>query len=159
MKRSHSSSLSRSAVIIVAGVTYYFVFTQLVGIGAAIAAPSWYVPFMYKHPTLGLTLMSLATHVPMVAISAAIVGYAIARLLPNRHLLYGFLAVCVTVLFSALLEIDRIGFWMQLRISVMPPSLYSVPTVLAVWIFLPLAAHFFGRQKVHDDVRGDAGQA
>ena len=159
MKTLRSPLLNRSAIVIAAGVIYYFLFTRLVGFGAAIAAPSWFVPFLREHPSLGLLLMSLVTYLPAVALGAAIVGFAIARLLPGRHFFFGVLTVCVTVLFSALVAPDGIGFWVQLRDSVIPRYLFFAPTILALWIFLPLAAHLFGRTRNRDDFGGEPGRA
>ena len=156
MTSSNNSLRNHTAIITAAGVIYYFLFTRLVGIGAAIAAPSWFVPFMRDHQSLGLALMSLVTHIPAIAISAAIVGYAIGRLLPGKHFCFGILAVCVTVLFSALLAIDGIGFWATLRNSVIPRYLFTVPTVVALWLFLPLAAYLFGRKRSSGRFRGSA---
>ena len=154
-----SPLLNRTALVIVAGVIYYFLFTRLVGFAAAIAAPSWFVPFLREHPSMGLLLMSLVTHLPAVALGAAIVGYVIARLLPDRHFFFGVLTVCVTVLFSALVAADGIGFWVQLRDSVIPRYLFFVPTTLALWIFLPLAAHVFGRNRNRNDFGDELGRA
>ena len=159
MNSSHSRLLNRSAVVIVAGVIYYFLFTQLVGLGAAIAAPSWFVPFLREHQSVGLLFMSLVTHLPAIALGAAMVGYAMARLLPDRHFFFGVLTVCVMVLFSAIVAPDGIGFWVQLRDSVIPRYLFSVPTILALWLFLPLAAHLFGRNRNRGGWAGDAGRA
>ncbi|MEM7612590.1 MAG: hypothetical protein AAF270_12975 [Pseudomonadota bacterium] len=157
MRRTHSSPSHRLAIVTVAGIVHYLVFTKLLGFGAAIAAPSWYAPFLREHQALGLALMSLVTHLPMIAISAAIVGYAIASFLPNRHFFYGLLAVCVTVLFSAILQVGGNGFWMQLRDSVMPRYLFAAPTVVAIWLFLPAAAYWFGRAKSRAEFGGYVG--
>lgn len=139
----------RIAVIAVAGVVYYFLYTNLVGIAAAIAAPRWFVPFMQEHQVLGLTLMSLVTTVPAAAISAAVVGYALARFLTGRYFLYGFLAVCVMVLLMTLMADYGHGFWGDLHKSFFPPYVFAVPMFVALWLFLPLAAVYFGRRNDH----------
>ncbi|MEO1034294.1 MAG: hypothetical protein AAFX44_01925 [Pseudomonadota bacterium] len=139
--------MKRTAVIVVAGVVYYFLYTNLVGIGAAIAAPRWFVPFMQEYQVLGLTLMSLMTTVPAAAISAALVGYGLARILDGKYFLFGFLTVCVMVVFSTLIVDYGLGFWGGLRMNVLPPYSFAIPMFFALWLFLPLATMFFGRRK------------
>lgn len=141
------SRLKRSAaVVIIAGILYYHVFSNLVGIGAAIAAPDWFVPFMREHPVLGLNVMSLATTVPAAAIGAILMGYGLARIFEGHYFLFGLLIVCVMVVFSALIVDYGRGFWGDLRINALSHRL-AVPMFFAVWLFLPLATMFFGRRK------------
>ena len=134
-------------VVLAAGVVYYFLFTRLLGYAAAIAAPSWLLPLMEQNPSTGLLVMSLLTHIPAIAIAAAIVGYALARLLPRQHFFLGVLTVCTMVLFSAVAATGGLGFWVQLRESVIPRYLFAVPTLIALWSFLPVAAHLFARSR------------
>lgn len=139
--------MKRTAVIAVAGIVYYFLYTNLVGIAAAIAAPRWFVSFMQEHQVLGLILMSLVTTVPAAAISAAIVGYALARFLSGRYLLFGFLAVCVMVLLMTVMADYGHGFWGDFHMNLFPRYIFAVPMFLALWLFLPLATYYFGRRK------------
>ncbi len=142
------SGLKRSAAVVIgAGIIYYFLYSNLVGIAAAIGAPSWFVPFMQEHNVLGFIFLSLVTTVPAVAISAALVGYVLARLLTSKYFLQGFLTVCVMVLLSSLMFDYGPGFWSDLRVSVLPPHIMHVPMYFALWLFLPLATVFFGGRK------------
>ena len=139
--------LKSTAVIVVAGVAYYFLYTNLVGIGAAIAAPQWFVPFMQEHQVLGLILMSLVTTVPAAAISAALMGYAIARFLTGKYFLCGFLTVCVMVVLMTLMADYGHGFWGDLHENLIPRYFFAVPMFVALWLFLPLATVYFGRRN------------
>jgi hypothetical protein len=142
-----SSTKRNAAVVIVAGIIYFYLYSKLVGIGAAIAAPRWFVPFMQEHQVLGLILMSLATTVPAAAISAALMGYGLARLLDGKYFLLGLLTVCVMVVFSSLIVDYGLGFWGGLRMNALPPYSFALPMFFALWLFLPLATMFFGRRK------------
>lgn len=143
-----ASSLKRNAAVVIgAGIIYYFLYSNLVGIAAAIAAPTWFVPFMQEHNVLGLILLSLMTTVPAVAISATLMGYVLARLLTSKYFLHGFLTVCVMDLLSTLMVDYGNGFWGDLRMSVLPPHIIYVPMFFALWLFLPLATVIFGRRR------------
>ena len=137
---------TNTVVVIVAGILYYYVFSNLVGIGAAIAAPDWFVPFMQEHQVLGLNLMTLATTVPLVAVGAAIMAYGLATIFDGKYFVYGLLIVGVMIVFATLVTDYGLGFWRGLRMSALPHPT-AIPMFFAVWLFLPLAMLFFGRRK------------
>ena len=151
MQRIRNHWFDQLAVVLAAGVVYYFVVTRLLGYAAAIAAPSWLFPFMEQHPSAGLLIMSLLTHIPAIAVAAAIFGYGLARLLPSRHFLFGVVTVCVMGLLAAVVAIGGLGFWVQLRESVIPRYVFAVPTLIALWLFLPIAAQWFARSRRSKD--------
>jgi hypothetical protein len=142
--------MGNAAIVIVAGVAYYFLHTNLVGIAAAIAAPRWFVPFMQEHQVLGLVLFSLVTTVPAVAISAALTGYVLARFAPDKYFLYGLLSVCIVELILILQSASVHGFWGALHYYSLPLNAIRVPMFIAFWSFLPLATMYFGRRKQRD---------
>ena len=137
---------TNTVVVIVAGIPYYYVFSNLVVIGAAIAAPDWFVPFMQEHQVLGLNLMTLATTVPLVAVGAAIMAYGLAKIFDGKYFVYGLLIVGVMIVFATLVTDYGLGFWRGLRMNALPHPT-AIPMFFAVWLFLPLAMLFFGRRK------------
>ncbi|MEO0852948.1 MAG: hypothetical protein AAFY15_05525 [Cyanobacteria bacterium J06648_11] len=143
-----SSAKRNAAVVIVAGILYYYIYSNLVGMGAAIAAPEWFIPFMREHRILGLNLFSLATTVPAAAIGATIMGFGLSRILKGQYFFFGLLAVCVMVVFSTLVVDYGRGFWGGLRMTALPHHL-AIPMFFAQWLFLPLATMFFGRRMDH----------
>ena len=143
-----SNTKRGAAVVIVAGILYYYIYSNLVGMGAAIAAPEWLVPFMREHRVLGLNLFSLATTVPAAAIAAMIMGFGLSRILKKQYFFFGLLTVCVMVAFSTLVMDYGRGFWGGLRMNALPHHL-AIPMFFAQWLFLPLATVFFGRRKDH----------
>ena len=151
MQRIRNHWFDQLAVVLAAGVVYYFVVTRLLGYAAAIAAPSWLFPFMEQHPSAGLLIMSLLTHIPAIAVAAAIFGYGLARLLPSRHFLFGVVTVCVMVLLAAVVAIGGLGFCVLLLVCVFWLFVFEVLTLLALWVFLAIAAQWFARSRRSKD--------
>ena len=118
------------------------------GVGAAIAAPEWFVPFMRENPIIGQNLLSLVTTVPAAAIGAIVMGFGLARVLKGQYFLFGLLAVCVMVVLHTLVVDFGRGFLGGLRMHALPHYL-AIPMFFAQWLFLPLATLFFGRRKDH----------
>ncbi|MEO1543506.1 MAG: hypothetical protein AAFR75_05735 [Pseudomonadota bacterium] len=140
-----SSAKRNAAVVIVAGILYYYIYSNLVGMGAAIAAPEWFIPFLREHRILGLNLFSLATTVPAAAMGATIMGFGLSRILKGQYFFFGLLTVCVMVVFSTLVVDYGRGFWGGLLMNALPHHL-AIPMFFALWLFLPLATMFFGRR-------------
>ncbi|MEL6171909.1 MAG: hypothetical protein AAFR02_07830 [Pseudomonadota bacterium] len=134
-----------AAVVTVAGILYYYIYSNLVGMGAAIVAPEWFAPFIREHRILGLNVFSLATTVPAAAIGATIMGLGLARILKRQYFFFGLLTVCVMVVFSTLVVDYGRGFWGGLRMNALPHYL-AIPMFFAQWLFLPLATMFFGHR-------------
>ena len=132
-----------SVAFLLVAVGYYFVYTNLVGIAAAIAFPDWYVEFAYNNKTLSLVLFSLVTTVPAAAVAAVFAGFVMTKIITQHHLWYGVLiVVCVTV-YSVLTTNIGGGVAETLSAFVVPSSVIQVLMILAWWLFLPLAAFYF----------------
>ena len=131
-------------------VGYYVVYTNLVGVAAAIAFPDWYVAFANNNKTLSLVLFSLVTTVPAAAVAAVFAGFVVTKIITRHHLRYGVsIIVCVTAYSVFTTSIDG-GLVEKLSAFVVPSSLIQVPMILAWWLFLPLAAFYFSRGKTED---------
>lgn len=131
-------------------VGYYFVYTNLVGIAAAIAFPDWYVSFAHDNKALSLVLLSLVTTVPAAAVAALIAGFMMAKLITRYHLSYGIaIVICITV-HAAITSNVGAGFAEKFAFFVLPSSVIQVPLIVAWWLFLPLAALYFSRRYANE---------
>ena len=135
------------AVIFVGGLAFYYLYSNLVGIAAAIAAPEWFIPFMQEHQVLGLVIFALVTTVPAAAIGAGVSGFVLSRFVKGKYFLTGVLTVCVAVLVATITVDYGFGFLGDLRRNALPSTWLDVPMIVALWLFLPLATFYFGRRR------------
>ena len=148
-----NSRVAKDLVLIGAiGFAYYFLYTNVVGIAAAIAFPEWYVPFAQENKALSLVLFSMATTVPAAALAAVLAGFSIARLVSKRRIWWGVAIVIGTTLYSVLTLNAHGGFIASLSTLVLPSSVIDVPMFIAWWTFLPLSiALFVWRSKARNE--------
>lgn len=139
-----------SVGFLLVAVGYYFAYTNLVGIAAAIAFPDWYVSFANDNKTLSLVLFSLVTTVPAAAVAALFAGFVMTKIFAQNHLWYGVsIVICVTA-YSVFATGIGGGLVDKLGLLVVPSSVIQLPMLLAWWLFLPLAALYFSRREVDD---------
>lgn len=139
-----SSRVAKELTLIAAiGVAYYFLYTNVVGVAAAIAFPDWYVPFAQENKALSLVLFSLITKVPAAAFAAALAGYPIAKLVSDHRVWWGIVIVVGITLYSVLTLNVNGGFLASLTTIVLPSSVIDVPMLIAWWTFLPLSIALF----------------
>jgi hypothetical protein len=145
--------VAKDLVLIAAiGVAYYFVYTNAVGIAAAIAFPEWYVPFAQGNKVLSLVLFSLVTTVPAAALAALLAGFSIAKLVSGHRIRWGVAIVIGVTLYSILTLNVHGGFVALLTTFVLPSSVIDVPMIIAWWAFLPLSVALFDwRSKAHNE--------
>ena len=148
-----NSRVAKDLFLIAAiGVAYYFVYTNVVGIAAAIAFPEWYVPFARENKALSLVLFSLVTTVPAAALAAVLAGFSIAKLVSDHRIWWGVAIVIGITLHSVLTMNVHGGFLASLTSFVLPSSVIDVPMIVAWWTFLPLSiALFVWRSKARND--------
>jgi len=138
------SKVARDIVLIaIIGTAYYFVYTNLVGVAAAIAFPEWYVPFAQQNKVLSLVLFSMATTVPAAALAAVLAGFLVVKLTSDHRIWWGVLIVMGVTLFSSLTSELNDSFLESLSIFVLPSSVIDIPMLLAWWTFLPLSVALF----------------
>ena len=131
------------ALIAVIGSAYYFLYTSLVGMAAAIAFPEWYVPFAQENKALSLILFSMVTTVPAAALAAILAGYSIVKLVSGHRVWWGIAIVIGITLYSAL-SLDLNGnFIKSLAALILPSSVIDVPMLIAWWTFLPMSIGLF----------------
>jgi hypothetical protein len=134
------------------GIAYYFLYTNVVGIAAAIAFPEWYVPFAQENKALALVLFSMVTTVPAAAMAAVLAGYSIAKLVSDHRVWWGVVIVVGITLYSVLTLKLNGGFLTSLTSFVVPSSVIDVPMLIAWWTFLPLSiALFVWRSKARSE--------
>jgi hypothetical protein len=148
-----NSRVAKDLVLIAAiGVAYYFVYTNVVGIAAAIEFPDWYVPFAQENKALSLVLFSLVTTVPAAALAAVLAGFSIAKLVSDHRIWWGVAIVIGVTLCSVLTLNVQGGFIASLTTFVLPTSVIDVPMFIAWWTFLPLSiALFIWRSKARNE--------
>lgn len=135
------------AVVILGGLAFYYLYSNLVGFAAAIAVPDWFVPFMRENQSIGLILFALVTTVPAAAVGAGLAGFVLSRFVDARYFVTGLLVVGVAVL-AATVSVDHgFGFLDALRRTALPSDWIDVPMIIALWFFLPLTMLFFGGRK------------
>lgn len=139
-----NSRVAKDLVLIAAiGVAYYFVYTNVVGIAAAIAFPEWYVPFAQENKALSLVLFSMVTTVPAAALAAVLAGFSIAKLVSGHRIWWGVAIVIGITLYSVLTLNLNGGFFESLTVFILPSSVIDVPMIIAWWTFLPLSIALF----------------
>ena len=139
-----------SLAFLLVAVGYYFVYTNLVGIAAAIAFPEWYVSFASNNKALSSVLFSLVTTVPAAAVAALFAGFVMTKIITRHHLWYGIsIIICVTA-YSVFTTSIGGGLIDKLAIFVVPSNVNQVPMILAWWLFLPLAVLYFSRRGADD---------
>jgi hypothetical protein len=136
--------------IISAGLGFFYIETFLVGFSAAIAYPTWYAEFVARHSELGFALWDLFTVVPIVVVSALLVGAVLGRIVNRHFFVSGLAAVIVAIAYATAVVAPDLGLLVALRNHVFPVYWFSAPSYLAMWLALPLATMFFGaRAKGH----------
>ena len=148
-----NSRVAKDVVLIAAiGVAYYFLYTNLVGVAAAIAFPEWYVPFAQENKALSLVLFSMVTTVPAAALAAVLAGFSIAKLVSDHRIWWGVGIVIGITIYSVLTLNMNGGFLASLSTFVLPSSVIDVPMFIAWWTFLPLSiALFVWRSKASNE--------
>ncbi len=137
----------QSVVVAVAlGVVVYFVSGFLVGYGAAIAIPSWYLSFSQERTTLALLIWQIFTVVPIIAIVGIAAGFALARFSRSGFLAAGIIAVFTVHIVSALFFSADMGFAESFRAISIPSNILDLPSLIAAWFVLPLASRYFGNR-------------
>ncbi len=136
-----------SVAFLLIAVGYYFVYTNLVGIAAAIAFPDWYVEFANNNKRLSLVLFSLVTTVPAAAVAAVFAGFVMTKIITKHHLWYGVLTIVCATAYAVFTTSIGGGLAEALNAFVVPSSVIHVPIILAWWLFLPLAAFYFSRRS------------
>ncbi len=139
-----NSKVARDFLLIaIIGTAYYFLYTNLVGIAAAVAFPEWYVPFAQENKALSLILFAMITTVPAAALAAVLAGFSIVKLTSDHRIWWGLAVVICNTLFSTLtLDLDG-GFFN----SLLPSSVIDIPMLIAWWTFLPLSVALFVRRS------------
>ncbi len=130
-------------VIAIIGTAYYFLYTNLVGIAAAVAFPEWYVPFAQENKALSLILFAMITTVPAAALAAVLAGFSIVKLTSDHRIWWGIAIVICITLFSALSLNLNGSFFNSLTVLMVPSSLIDIPMLIAWWAFLPLSVALF----------------
>ena len=134
--------------IILAGFAFFYFETLLVGYSAAIAYPTWYAEFVAKHSGLGFALWDLFTVVPIVLLSAIVVGAVLGRLIDRNFFVAGLSAVIVAVVYAIVLSAPDFGVATAIRNYLLPVFWFSLPSYLAIWLALPFATMYFGNKTV-----------
>lgn len=130
--------------IILAGLAFFYFETFLVGFSAALAYPTWYAEFAAKHSELGFALWDLFTVVPVVIVSALIVGAVLGRVINRNFFVSGLAAVILAIAYATAQVAPDLGLVTALRIHLFPVYWFLAPSYLAIWLALPLATMFFG---------------
>lgn len=130
--------------IILAGFAFFYVETFLVGFAAALAYPTWYAEFVARHSELGFALWNLLTVVPVVVVSALLVGAALGRFVERYFFVSGLAAVIVAIAYATIQAVPDLGLLTALRNHLLPVYWFLAPSYLAIWLALPLATMFFG---------------
>lgn len=148
-----NSRVAKDLILIAAiGIAYDFLYTNFVGIAAAIAFPEWYIPFAQENGVLSLVLFSMVTTVPAAALAAVLAGFSIAKLISDNRIWWGIAVVICMSLYSAVAtELDG-GFINYMKLLLVPSSVINVPMFIAWWTFLPLSiALFVWRSEVKSE--------
>ena len=132
--------------IILAGFAFFYFETFLVGYSAAISYPTWYAEFVAKHSRLGFALWDLFTVVPIVLLSAILVGAVLGRLIDRNFFIAGLSAVIVAVVYAIVLSAPDLGVTAAIRNHLLPVFWFNLPSYLAIWLALPLATMYFGNK-------------
>ncbi len=130
--------------IILAGIGFFYVETFLIGFFTAIAYPTWYAEFVGRHSELGFAIWDLVTIVPVVVVSALLVGAVLARFVDSHYFLSGLAAIVVAIAFAIVLAAPQQGLSVAIRNHIFPVFWFLVPSHLAIWLALPLATRVFG---------------
>ena len=145
---SETQSARNVLAIALAGYAFFYIETFLVGYSAAIAYPAWYAEFVARHPTLGYMIWDLFTVVPVVLLSAAIVGALLGRIINRNFFIAGLAATVVAVLIAVVSTASDLGYVTAIRNHLIPAHWSNLPSHLAVWLALAFATMYFGRKSV-----------
>ncbi len=133
--------------VFIIGVVFYFVDSYLVGFAASIAFPSWYSGFAARYSQLSLAIWDTVTIVPVTVAVSVAAGAVLAKLLERRFFFSGLAAISVAMLLAiALASPGSDDLLATIRNHALPAGWFQVPVFLALWLSLPLAAHYFGRR-------------
>ena len=130
--------------IILAGFSFFYIETFLVGYSAALAYPTWYAEFAARHSELGFAIWDLLTVVPVVIVTALLVGAVLGRIIDRYFFISGFAAVAVAIAYATAQVAPELGWLNALRNHLFPVYWFLAPSYLAIWLALPLATVFFG---------------
>ena len=130
--------------IILAGFAFFYIETFLVGFSAALAYPTWYAEFVARHSELGFALWDLLTVVPVVIVSALLVGAVLGRFVERYFFISGLASVIVAITYATIQIAPDLGLITALRNHLFPVYWFLAPSYLAIWLALPLATMFFG---------------
>jgi len=130
--------------IMLAGFAFFYIETFLVGFSAALAFPTWYAEFVARHSELGFALWDLLTVVPVVVVSALLVGAVLGRFVERYFFVAGLASVIVAIAYATIQAIPDLGLFTTLRNHLFPVYWFLAPSYVAVWLALPLATMFFG---------------
>ena len=133
--------------IVMAGLAFFYIETFLVGYSAAIAYPTWYAEFVAKHSVLGFALWDLFTVVPIVLLSAAVVGAVLGQVIDRNYFVAGLAAVGVAIAYAIVLIAPDLGIATAVQSHLIPVYWFSLPSYLAIWLALPLATMYFGNKS------------
>ncbi len=130
-------------LIAIIGTAYYFLYTNLVGIAAAVAMPEWFVPFAQENKALSLILFAMVTTVPAAAFAAVIAGFSIVKLISDHRVWWGIsVVICISLYSAVATDLDG-GFLNYMRLMLLPSSVIQIPMAIAWWTFLPLSVALF----------------
>lgn len=133
--------------IVLAGFAFFYIETFLVGYSAAIAYPTWYAEFVAKHSELGFALWDLFTVVPIVLLSAIIVGAVLGRIIDRNYFVAGLASVVVAIAYAIVSIAPDLGFATAIQNHLTPVYWFSLPSYVAIWLALPFATMYFGKKS------------
>lgn len=137
----------RSIVVGIAfGVTLYYLLSNVLGFAAALAFPSWYVPFALENKIASLVIWSLVTSVPLIVIVSVALGWALSRLVTGHFVAVGLIAVFFSMFVSFAGSASDLGIVLSLWVAFIPNHWIGVPTYVAMYCSLPAAAWYLGRR-------------
>ena len=129
------------------GAAFYFVDSFFVGFVAAIAFPAWYADFAAQYSQLGLAIWDTVTIVPITVVVSLAFGAVLAKLVDRRFFLSGLVAVSTAMALAIVIASPgNDGLLATVRNHALPVGWFQIPVFLALWLSLPLAAHYFGNR-------------